>query len=236
MATSDRAGKRQVILDAAITVFSEKGFVGTNLDQVVAAAAVSKQTLYKHFRDKASLFREIVLDIGDQMDDQFRDLPEPDAIEDVAEWIQRLALRWARAAMDPKVQRIRRLVIAEAPRFPDVATAYWERAFHRAIARMAEHFRVLGEAGKLDVPDPLTAAQHFAGLLLWIPSNRTMFSGRPDVVTADELAGYARAGALAFLRAYRAREPAVEPDPVRERGPRLVTVDQSGAGPGPDQP
>jgi len=210
MATSDQAGgKRQVILDAATMVFSEKGFVGANLDEVVAAAAVSKQTLYKHFTDKASLFREMVLELGNQVDAPFLDLPAPDAIEDVEDWIRTLALRFSRSVMDPKVQRIRRLVIAEAPRFPDVASAYWERAFHRVIATVAEHFRGLAEAGKLRAPDPLTAAQHFAGLLLWIPSNRTMFSGRPDVVTGDELEGYARAGADAFLRAYHGRDAAV---------------------------
>jgi TetR/AcrR family transcriptional regulator, mexJK operon transcriptional repressor len=201
MATN--GGKRDVILDAATTVFSEKGFVGANLDEVVAAAAVSKQTLYKHFTDKAGLFREIVLELGNQVDAPFRELPEPDAIEDVDDWIQTLALRFSRAVMDPKVQRIRRLVIAEAPRFPDVATAYWEGGFRRVIPTLAEHFRGLAEAGKLRAPDPLIAAEHFAGLLLWIPSNRTMFSGRPDVVTDEELEGYARAGAAAFLRAYK---------------------------------
>jgi TetR/AcrR family transcriptional repressor of mexJK operon len=205
MATSDQAvGKRQEILDAATTVFSENGYVGANLDQVVAAAAVSKQTLYKQFTDKAGLFREIVLEIGNQVDAPFRDLPEPDAIEDVEEWIQTLALRFVRSVMDPQVQRVRRLVIAEAPRFPDVANAYWERGFHRLIATVADHFRELAKAGKLQAPEPMTAAQHFAGLLLWIPSNRTIFSGRPDVVAADELEGYARSGADAFLRAYRA--------------------------------
>ena len=204
MPPSDRVEeKRQVILDAATTVFSEHGFVGANLDEVVAAAAVSKQTLYKHFTDKATLFREIVLELGNQVDAQFLDLPEPDAIEDVDVWIQALAVRFVRSIMDPKVQRVRRLVIAEAPRFPDVANAYWEGGFHRLIGKVAEHLRRLTDAGMLQVSDPLTAAQHFAGLLLWIPSNRTMFSGRPDVVTDDELEGYARAGATAFLRAYR---------------------------------
>jgi TetR/AcrR family transcriptional repressor of mexJK operon len=212
MATSDQAaGKRQGILDAATVVFSEHGFVGANLDDVVAAAAVSKQTLYKHFTDKASLFREIVLELGNQVDGQFLNLPEPAAIEDVEDWIHTLALRFTRSVMDPKVQRIRRLVIAEAPRFPDLATAYWERGFHRVIGTVAEHFRELAEAGKLQAPDPLAAAQHFAGLLLWIPSNRTMFSGRPGVVTDDELQGYAHAGAAAFLRAYHARDPPVAP-------------------------
>ena len=210
MAASDRAGgRRQVILDAATMVFSEKGFVGANLDEVVAAASVSKQTLYKHFTDKVGLFREIVLEIGNEVDGQFLDLPEPDAIEDVEEWIHTLALRFSRAVMDPKVQRIRRLVIAEAPRFPDLATAYWEHGFDRVFATVAEHFRALAEAGRLQAPDPLAATHHFAGLLLWVPSNRTMFSGSPEVVTDDELQGYARAGAAAFLRAYPAGDAAV---------------------------
>ena len=209
MATDGRpGGKRQVILDAATTVFSERGFVGANLDEVVAAASVSKQTLYKHFTDKVGLFREIILEIGSQVDGRFLDLPEPDAIEDVEEWIHTLALRFTRAVMDQKVQRIRRLVIAEAPRFPDLATAYWEHGFRQVFGTVAEHFRALDEAGRLQAPDPMAATHHFAGLLLWVPSNRTMFSGSPDVVTDDELQGYARAGAAAFLRAYPARSTA----------------------------
>jgi len=196
--------QRQAILDAATAVFSEKGFVGANLDEVVAAAAVSKQTLYKHFTDKAGLFREIVVQLGSQMEGTFLDVPEPEAIDDVEKWIHALALRFTRAVMDPKVQRIRRLVIADAPRFPDVATAYWERGFDRVLGAVGEHFRKLTDAGMLRAPDPLLAAQHFAGLLLWIPSNRTMFSGRPDVLTDRQLKAYARAGADAFLRAYGA--------------------------------
>jgi TetR/AcrR family transcriptional repressor of mexJK operon len=199
------AGKRQVILDAATTVFSERGYVGSNLDEVVAAAAVSKQTLYKHFKDKASLFGEIVLEIGNQVDAQFLDLPDPDAIDDVEDWIQTLALRFSRTVMDPNVQRIRRLVMAEAPRFPEVANAYWDGGFRRLFGTLSDHFRALDAAGLLDAPDPLMAAQHFAGLLLWIPSNRTMFSGRSDVVGDAELEEYARAGAAAFLRAYGPR-------------------------------
>jgi TetR/AcrR family transcriptional repressor of mexJK operon len=195
-------GKRQLMLDAATTVFSERGFVGANLDEVVAAAAVSKQTLYKHFSDKASLFREIVDQVGRQVDGALLALPEPAAIENVEAWIHELALRFTRLVMDPKVQRIRRLVIAEAPRFPEVADAYWKGGFDRVLGTMAEHFRALTEAGMLRAPDPQLAANHFAGLLLWIPSNRTMFSGRPDVLTDDELRTYAKDGAEAFLRAY----------------------------------
>lgn len=214
MATPDQPDKRRVILNAATLVFSEKGFVGANLDEVVAAAAVSKQTLYKLFADKASLFRAIVPNIGNLVDEQFQQLPNPDEIGNIEEWIHTLALRWVRVIMDPEVQRIRRLVIAEAPRFPDVANDYWESGFQRVFNTMAEHFRQLHEAGLLYAPDPLTATGHFAGLLLWVPSNRTMFSGHPDILTDEDLQHYARAGADAFLRAYLPHN-AVIPHPAR---------------------
>jgi len=107
--------------------------------------------------------------------------------------------------MAQRVQEIRRLVIAEAARFPDLGRAYWERGFGRVIGTIADCFATLGDRGLLTIEDPIVAANHFAGLLLWIPVNRTMFFGRVDAVSADELAEFAAQGARAFLAAYGRR-------------------------------
>src|ERR1700691_1816365 len=56
------ARKRRAILGAATTLFLRDGYQATSMDQIAAAAAVSKQTVYKQFADKQSLFREIVAD------------------------------------------------------------------------------------------------------------------------------------------------------------------------------
>src|SRR5882724_11093629 len=61
--SSRGARKRAAILQAAQYVFFANGFVGTSMDQVAAAAAVSKQTVYKHFGDKEALFREVVTNV-----------------------------------------------------------------------------------------------------------------------------------------------------------------------------
>jgi hypothetical protein len=55
------ARKRTAILDAATTVFLRKGYLGTSMDEVAALAAVSKQTVHKHFADKERLFAKIVI-------------------------------------------------------------------------------------------------------------------------------------------------------------------------------
>src|ERR1700751_780201 len=54
------ARKRRAILDAATTLFLRDGYLATSMDQIAAAASVSKQTVYKQFADKQTLFRDIV--------------------------------------------------------------------------------------------------------------------------------------------------------------------------------
>src|SRR5215472_9734733 len=54
------ARKRQAIMAAATALFLRDGYRNTSMDHVSADAAVSKQTVYKHFADKEQHFREIV--------------------------------------------------------------------------------------------------------------------------------------------------------------------------------
>src|SRR5215510_5482659 len=61
------ARKRRAILEAAATLFVNNGYLGTSMDQVAALASVSKQTVYKHFVDKTSLFTEIVIGTVDEV-------------------------------------------------------------------------------------------------------------------------------------------------------------------------
>jgi TetR/AcrR family transcriptional regulator, mexJK operon transcriptional repressor len=54
------ARKRTAILEAATTLFLRNGYLGTSMDEIARLAAVSKQTVYKHFADKQRLFFKIV--------------------------------------------------------------------------------------------------------------------------------------------------------------------------------
>lgn len=50
------AARRQVILDAALSLFAADGYERTSLDRVAAAAGVTKPVLYDHFASKRALF------------------------------------------------------------------------------------------------------------------------------------------------------------------------------------
>ena len=79
------ASTRERILDAALNLFSAKGFYDTKLDEIVAEASISKGSIYFHFPNKERLFIALV--------DQFADLIErraTAAIEDESEGIKRV--------------------------------------------------------------------------------------------------------------------------------------------------
>ena len=52
--------RREAILAAALDEFSASGFAAARLDDVARRAGVAKGTIYLYFRDKESLFQELV--------------------------------------------------------------------------------------------------------------------------------------------------------------------------------
>ena len=203
MAERSSREKRERILMSALEVFVQHGYVGTSTDQLAAAAKVSKQTLYREFGDKEGVFESLIRFAGQRVEDPFAPLVsrmhECDSAEQA---VGLIAQQFTRSIMDAQIQRLRRLVIAEAVRFPHLARMYWENGFLRTLLSIERCLTVLDSRKLLSIPDVPSAAQHFAGLLLWIPGNRSMFAVEDPVPDADELDELIAAGAGAFLRAY----------------------------------
>ncbi|MFJ5818912.1 TetR/AcrR family transcriptional regulator C-terminal domain-containing protein [Streptomyces sp. NPDC093108] len=197
------ARKRQAIMEAATGVFMEKGYSGTSMDDIAKLAAVSKQTVYKHFSDKEKLFSEIVLATTDRLDGMIALVADvPSDANALDENLTRLARQFLAALTQPQVLQLRRLVIANADAFPALGAAWYEQGFERVLATLAATFQRLAEDSLLRIDEPLLAAHHFSGLLMWIPVNQAMFHGGPQHTQAD-LDHYATAGVRTFLAAYR---------------------------------
>ncbi|GAA3697346.1 TetR/AcrR family transcriptional regulator [Nonomuraea antimicrobica] len=204
------ARKRRQIMEAARPVFLRNGYVGTSMDEVAALAAVSKQTVYKHFTDKEQLFTSIILDTTGQVEGLTKMITVAlDDSENLREDLGELARRFLDQLMAPDLLRLRRLVIAEADRFPDLGRTWYEQGFERSLETMATAFRRLAERGLLHTDDPRLAAEHFVGLLLWVPVNKVMFwGGGTRHYTEADLEHLSQAAVTAFLRAYAAPEAA----------------------------
>jgi TetR/AcrR family transcriptional repressor of mexJK operon len=196
---------RQAIIQAAIEVFLQHGYLGATTDEVAARASVSKQTLYKHFTDKQHLFAEVILDTTIQVVDGLSNAVAStlqDA-QDVREALRDLADAFLRGLLQPDVVRLRRLVIAEADRFPEVGRAWFDRGFDRTLVIVGEAMRRLADRGFLhNLSDPTLAAYQFAGLVMYQPMNQLMFAGTDALPPADKLDRIADSAVEVFLATY----------------------------------
>jgi AcrR family transcriptional regulator len=61
------AERRRQLLEVAVTVFAERGYHATSMNDVAEAAGVTKPVLYQHFSSKRDLFVELLSDIGDEL-------------------------------------------------------------------------------------------------------------------------------------------------------------------------
>jgi AcrR family transcriptional regulator len=204
--TRRSARKRKAILEAGTTLFLSKGYLGTSMDEIAALARVSKQTVYKHFADKERLFSEIVTAEVDEIAN-----PNTDAVlklretGDLERDLRRFARAQLRAVMEPRLLQLRRLVIGESGRFPQLGRLFYERGPGRTIDALATMFDGLASRGVLDLDDPRLAAAHFNWLVMSIPLNQAMLLGEDEPATPAELNRYADAGVRSFLAAHRTR-------------------------------
>jgi TetR/AcrR family transcriptional regulator len=79
-----------VILDAALEVFSGHGFRGTTLDQIAQAAGLSKPNLLYYFPSKEAIHTELLSGLMDTWLDPLREMdPEGDPLKEILAYVQR---------------------------------------------------------------------------------------------------------------------------------------------------
>ena len=198
------ARKRRAILAAAAEVFLQHGYLGASMDEVAARAAVSKQTVYKQFADKEHLFADVILGSNAQLGERLATLYGAlDDATEAAPALRELANRFAADICRPDVVQLRRLVLAEADRFPAVSGAWFENGFQHSLLLLGEALARMTERGLLrELADPTLAAYHLAGLVMYKPMNQLMFAGTGARPPQAELTTIADRAVEVFLAAY----------------------------------
>ncbi len=198
--------KHSAILDAATEIFLRSGYLGTSMDDVAARSVVSKQTVYQHFAKKDALFVEIVTAMTDAAGDEVLSaMPAFADGGDVGEYLRRYAYRQLTVVLTPRLMQLRRLVIGEVGRFPELARVLHERGPQRATRALASVFEHLADRGLLAMDDPLVAASQFNWLIMSAPLNQAMLLGDDAIPKTPALRQHAAESVRMFLAAYGTR-------------------------------
>jgi AcrR family transcriptional regulator len=214
---SDR--KRDAIARAALTLFTSDGYERTSVEAIAAEAGVSKRTVYNHFGHKENLFLAVVRQTYEAM------LARISEIIGHAQWDRDLPTALTACVTEvtrsivraPDRVMLGRLLMTEAPFFPDVIDLLYTREVTPIIAEPLEK---LAASGRLAVLDGKQAAEHLAALTYWQVSARSLMGTLP--LGEDETARLIASGVEVFLRAYApspAALPAHPPDAGRHTSP-----------------
>jgi len=203
------ATKHAAILDGARTLFLARGYAGTTIDDVAALAKVSKQTVYAHFSDKAQLFARLIeRDIAESPSGRHPLVDTMAESDDPPGDLAAFARVHVADVIQPHLLRLRRMLMAEAERFPHLALAWYEAGPAFSTAMFATWFGTWHRRGVMRAPEPVIAAEHFNWLVLSIPLNRAMaLPLDTPPFTSDELDRYANLGTRAFIDAYAVTRP-----------------------------
>ena len=190
--------KHAAIVEAARSVFLEKGFAGASMDEIAAVASVSKRTVYNRFSSKDELFGAVIIATCERLlpliDQNIGAAPDQENLVRTAEQI-------LTEILTPEAVSLRRITAFESARFPQLGRAFLENGIYRLIDALTPRLQKFIEEGYLEIDDiPLAIMQ--LGALVSEPLETQMDMG----VTPDDLPAaikhQARTGVEAFLKIY----------------------------------
>jgi len=191
---AESAGIAVRILDAAAGLFLRDGFAATSIEAIATAAGVSKRTLYARFTGKEAVFLAVAQRlIGIWLtgfDAAMEGAPSLEAA------LLAAAQRMLAVALTPSALALHRLMVAEAGRFPDLATALRDAGARAGIERLC---RVLHTHRPDADPARLAfLAEQFQHLVLAGPQSRAV--GLGESLDAGALEAWRRDSVALFLR------------------------------------
>ncbi|MFD4208420.1 TetR/AcrR family transcriptional regulator [Micromonospora tulbaghiae] len=152
--------KRALIVQAATELFLELGYDRASLARIADSAGVSKATLFKQFPTKAALFDAIVVDSWAE-----KDVADVPPAGDLTAGLTVLGRRYGTLVSQPEMADLFRIVIAELPRFPELAKAHFSQGKLPYFESVRLYLLAEHDAGAADIADPEMAATQFLGMI-----------------------------------------------------------------------
>jgi AcrR family transcriptional regulator len=183
--------KAKQVVEAARRLFLEKGYMAVSMDAIAQEAGVTKQTVYRYFSGKETLFEAILKSLAVEADWKgFECLDNSDTVSAICDF----AMRFLRFHMYADHIAAVRLIISEGQKAPELSRVFFKtgqvKIVKKLAAFLAERF--------MTVDDPYGAAEYFLGMLLSM--RMPVLLGLKAIPTEWDLDAFSEKTARFFLR------------------------------------
>jgi AcrR family transcriptional regulator len=182
--------RREQILDAALAVFSDKGFTAATTAEIAKAAGVAEGSLYTYFASKRELFIAVIMSLilTDPVLTLIEKLPGADFPTVFKNILQdRLSL-----IESDNISRMASF-ISEIQRDPQLKALYTERFVKPLLSRIEGLYSTMSATGKVRQIEPALAARAIGGMIIGLvmlkilEGDTSPLSRLPQEKTATEL-------------------------------------------------
>lgn len=203
-ATSELAAspKRDAIVDAATQLFLGSGYGAVSMDAIAAEASVSKRTVYSHFENKETLFAAVMCHLCSRMGGPAPDEGIPDGPPEAV--LVEFGRKLLTMLSSPQALALYRVVIAEAPRLPELGAVFYESGPRHFINMVAAYLTEQNAKGVLRVKDPQRAAAQFMAMIK-DPLHLRLSLGVGPAPGQGEIDASVASAVSVFLRGYTTR-------------------------------
>ena len=174
----DRGNTKQEILDAALELFSVKGFEATSLSTIADAVGIRKASLYSHFENKQAILDALVEEVLSQYntrslfaranweDGAFRKEKSGLSLEDITNLVKE-QIRFI--LHDPYISKARKMLAIEQFQNPELAKLQTKQNYTDVMQYFTGLMGFLMEQGVLAEDNPeIMAAQFCLPISVWI--------------------------------------------------------------------
>lgn len=161
---------RERLRAAAHRLFLRQGYLATSVDAILAEAGIaSKETLYRHYINKEALFADVLSALTLEQpgfSEKLLALPQPENLSMLRQALTRLSREILALIAQPGYLPLVRMVIAEAPRFPQLGTLFFSTVTRRGLNILIELLQTARDRQIIADLDFETVAHTWLGGLL----------------------------------------------------------------------
>ena len=164
------ASVREKIVNAALDLFSQKGYDATSVDEIAESIGMKGPNIYKYFKGKEEILKELSVKMEEGYRQRMKMTPDVSASISSREDLKEFSMSQIRFTIeDDKIKKLRKMGTIEQFRNPHFSRQTSEHQFDNMQRQFSAIFKGLMDKGVLEENDPeMMAMEYYAPVSLLI--------------------------------------------------------------------